>query len=169
MRPYEEIPDATDGEREIFPSGLAAGEGRLLRILFTAEQHRTSLPEREKPKFPEVCIAQAPAHSPTLRDIGAQLIPTQEAVNFCTKTQYAAAAVEPPHEPYPGPKLANEPEVEHDAEFRRTIGADIPRRKPYGLKKRRPTVARLAAARTRAIEASEIAGAWKRFGGLGSQ
>ena len=90
----------------------------------------------------------------TENNIVHQLIPYQEDANFFVELKYGASAIEPPYFPYPAPMSPMEPRTPCETEFRGAVEAGVARQEQYGIKRRRPSRGRVAAARLR----SNVAG-----------
>ena len=140
-----------------------------MRVMITADQPRTHIPKPAKPQFPEVKIGETAAKHPTLREIGSKLTPRQEAANFFTKMKFEAAALAPPYTPYPAPKLVERPWTPNGADAIRAAATAGAKQRMFGAKESYPPLPQLVLAQPRAMVAGEIAGAWGKFGGLGSQ
>ena len=87
--------------------------GASIRVSIAAEQTRTRPPETSKPQFPFVCVGGAMANRLVFQNIAPSLTPAQEAAKYFAETQYEAAAIEPPHIPYPAPQPAKQPWTPH--------------------------------------------------------
>ena len=59
------------------------------------------MPKSAKPQIPEVSIGETVGTRPILNNIGAELMPAQEAANIPAELKYEAAAIEPPYTPHP--------------------------------------------------------------------
>ena len=62
-----------------------------------------------------------------LNNISDQLMPTQQAVYLFTNLQNGAAAIAPPHTPYPAPQMAKEPWFPRKTEIHMAAGTDAGR------------------------------------------
>ena len=167
---WDDIAELTDQEKDLLIKTMSAGQAQVLRRLIVATQPRTQMPKPAKPHFPEIDISSAMQDTKSdWKGCGRGLMPTQDSVNFFTKLSYEAAATEPPFTPYPAPDIRSEPWTPHALDVKRAIEAEMTKQKKYGVKKPYVRIDHMALAFIRMIVAGEIAGAWKRFGGLGPQ
>ena len=164
---FEDIIDSPEDETKAFYAGMSPGQATALRMLMTAEQQKTQKPKPAKPQFPGVRIRETARRHPTLNTIGAKLMPTQEAVDFFTKLKHETALIEPPYT-MEEPNLMEEPWAPCTVEFKKAVDANVARKKRYGIEEHHPTLAHVALAQLRAEVADEIAGAWARFGCIGT-
>ena len=167
---WDDIAELTEHEKDLLTKTMSAGQAQVLRRLIVATQPRTQMPKPAKPQFPEINISSATQDTKSdWKDCGRGLMPTQDAVNFFTKLSYEAAAMEPPFTPYPAPDVRSEPWTPHALDVKRAIEAEVAKQKKYGVKKPYVRMDHMALAMIRMIVAGEIAGAWKKFGGLSLQ
>ena len=167
---WGDIAELTDQEKDLLIKTMSAGQAQVLRRLIVATQPRTQMPKPAKPHFPEIDISSAMQDTKSdWKGCGRGLMPTQDSVNFFTRLSYEAAATEPPFTPYPAPDIRSEPWTPHALDVKRAIDAEMTKQKKYGVKKPYVRIDHMALAFIRMIVAGEIAGAWKRFGGLGPQ
>ena len=82
---FDDTAVATESEKTDLSEQTSAEIGRLVRALIAAERPRTQMPKPSEPQFFKVCIGEALAKRPILRNIGPILTPAREAANFCTK------------------------------------------------------------------------------------
>ena len=83
--------------------------------------------------------------------------------------KFEANAIEPLYEPYPAPKLLEEPLVTPDAEFKRAAQGDSLRQVGIDDKDGFLSPAQLVATQVRCIVAGGLAGVRDDFGGFGPQ
>ena len=167
---WDDIAELTEHEKDLLTKTMSAGQAQILRRLIVATQPRTHMPKPAKPQFPEINIGTAMQETKSdWNDCGRGLMPTQDSVNFFTKLSYEAAATEPPFTPYPAPDIRSEPWTPHALDVKRAIDAEVTKQKKYGVKNPYVRVDHMALAMIRMIVAGEIAGAWKKFGGLSLQ
>ena len=76
--------DTADDEWKALRERMTPGLARNLRVIVTAGQLNTQIPEPSKPQPPKENIGDAVANHPVIKNIGSELMPTQEAANFFT-------------------------------------------------------------------------------------